>query len=61
MSEQDVLDAITRLEAKIDALTKWSGMFDTYGRPITEAEMKERERDADERDRRWLEQQKATA
>lgn len=50
MSDQTQLD---RIEAKIDALTKWSGWYDGEGRPIPEAEWIERERHQADIDERW--------
>ena len=44
---------LDRIEAKIDALTKWSGWYDGEGRPIPEAEWIERERHEADMDARW--------
>lgn len=44
-----ILEQLTRIEAKIDTLTAWSGMVDADGRPLTKAEKAEIDRLTDER------------
>ena len=36
--DQDLTEALRRIEAKLDALTQWSGWHDMNGRLITEVE-----------------------